>query len=390
MYRLLVLAPNPWLGQWVNRQQLFSRIGKTHPVLYSTGGWFLWDRGSEDWQRASWTGNVKLANNVQVDEPAKLLARIPRIDALDQLVMGRQCARWRRLLGGNPSTPLIGYVFHPMFYPYVRHLKADRLVYHVYDLYEHMPGWNPTLDRQEREMIQAADLVVAASEVMAAGLRAKGARDVKVLPNGADVDAFVAAADDPASEPADMHGIPHPRLGWVGSLHTEVDYAMIAELATRQPNWNFVLVGDPSPKSNPRADTDRAACRARTNVHFIGGRAIRDVPSYVGCMDVNLMCYRSTDNQWINAGYPLKLHEYLAAGRPVVSTDLPSVRPFEHVVRIAHGTEDWHTAIADALDGRGSGDIASRRNTAMSNSWDGRVATLTAWLSSLFVATRSG
>ena len=382
-FRVMVLAPNPWMGQWVNRQQLFSRIGRKHRVLYSNGGWFLWDRGTDDWNQGHWLGSVHTADNVDIDIPAKMLARVPRIGALDRACLALQCARWRRLLDKGDRSPLIGYVFHPTFFPYVRHLRADRLVYHVYDMYDHMPGWNAALDRQERDMIQAADLVVAASEAMAEGLRAKGAREVHVLPNGADVDGFVAAADDPATEPADLRPIPHPRLGWVGSLHPEVDYAMIAELASRQPDWHFVLVGDPSPKSNPRADADRALCMSRANVHFLGGRPIQAIPSYVGHMDVNLMCYRIADDQWIKAIYPLKLHEYLAAGRPVVSADIPSVRPFSEVVRIAHGTDDWHAAIRDALGGRGQSDLASRRQVARLNGWDERVATLTGWLAGL-------
>jgi glycosyltransferase involved in cell wall biosynthesis len=382
-FRLMVLAPNPWLGQWVNRQQLFSRIGKRHPVLYSTGGWFSWDRGTPEWQSATWTGGIQSVDNVMLDEPAKMLTRVQRIAVLDELTMSLQCRRWHRLLNVGLPAPLIGYVFHPMFYPYVKHLKADKLVYHVYDMYDHMPGWSDTLDRQERDMIQAADLVVAASEAMAEGLRSKGAREVRVLPNGADVDAFIAAANNPTTEPSDMKDIPHPRLGWIGSLHPEVDYAMIAELASREPTWHFVLVGDPSPKSNPRAHADRVLCQSRPNVHFLGGRPIQSIPSYVGHMDVNLMCYRIADDMWIKAGYPLKLHEYLAAGHPVVSADIPSVRPFDAVVRIADDVDDWHDAVRKALGGRGQGTIDSRRAVAAQNSWDGRVATLSAWLVAL-------
>jgi len=388
-FHLLVLAPNPWQGQWVNRQQLFSRIGLVKQVLYSVGGWFAWNRSTDDWKNGSWGGRLTREHNVWVDDSPKLLTRIPRFGPLDRLMLRLQANRWRRMLSRHGDAPLVAYVFHPTFAPYLPYLRADRLVYHVYDMYDHMPGWNTTLEQAERELIAAADLVVAASDAMAEGLRGKGAREVRVLPNGADVAAFGRAVDDPGSEPEDLRHIPHPRLGWVGSLHPEVDYAMIAELAHRRPDWHFVLVGDASQQPNARADADRALCRTRPNVHFLGGRPIHTIPGYVAHMDVNLMCYRLADDMWIKAIYPLKLHEYLAVGHPVISADIPSVRPFAEVVRIAHGTDDWQQAITEALAGSGQGTPTSRRETAARNGWDSRVATLRGWLAELFTRKRN-
>jgi glycosyltransferase involved in cell wall biosynthesis len=166
-------------------------------------------------------------------------------------------------------------------------------------------------------------------------------------------------------------------------LHQHVDYAMLAEVALRCPGWHFVLVGDPSPHVDPRAEADKALCRQRPNIHFLGGRPVTQVPAYVGAMDVNIMCYALDDGEWIRAISPLKLHEYLAAGRPVISADVPSVRPFDHVVRIAHGTDDWEQAIQDALQGRAVGDTPTRRAVAADNSWDDRVAKLESWLAAL-------
>ena len=117
------------------------------------------------------------------------------------------------------------------------------------------------------------------------------------------------------------------------------------------------------------------------NVHFLGGKPASEVPKYLTHMDVNLMFYRLTEGNWIQAGYPLKLHEYLATGHPVVSADVPSVRPFSHVVQIAHGGNEWCAAIEDALTRGGRGGQNERIAVARENSWNSRVATLGAWLS---------
>jgi hypothetical protein len=97
-------------------------------------------------------------------------------------------------------------------------------------------------------------------------------------------------------------------------------------------------------------------------------------------MDVNVMCYRVDDRVWTEGIYPLKLHEYLAAGRPVVSADLPSVRPFGRVVQIASGVAEWQAALASALEGGGAGSIEERQALARANTWDRRVCELERWL----------
>lgn len=387
-YDVLVLAPNPWHGQWVNRQQLFSRIGRVRNVLYSCGGLFSWDRGGEEWAAASWFGGFHRADNVWVDTPAKALVRVPRVGPLDRWALQRQATRWKRQLQRDGRRPLVAYLFHPMFRPYVEALAPDHLVYHAYDKYDHMPGWTEALEADERWLASHADLVVAASEEMAEGLRGKGAAQVHHLPNGAHVEAFKAALSPDVPEPDDLRAIPHPRLGWVGSLHPQVDYAMVAELAQRRPQWQFVFVGDPSPQRDARAEADRALCRSRPNVHFLGGRPIDEIPRYVSKMDVNLMCYRLADQQWIRAIYPLKLHEYLAAGHPVVSADIPSVRPFADVVQIVDGVDAWEAALDDALRSGGRGTRAARQAVADANSWDHRVGLLSGWMRDMESAPR--
>ncbi len=384
----IVLAPNPWLGQWVNRQQLFSRIGRQHNVLYSTGGLYIWERGSEAWQQASWTGSARMHDNVWVDEPARALPRWPRLAWLDQAAMALQVGRWRRRIGAGSGRPLVAYLFHPQFEPYARHLKADLTVYHAYDKYDDAPNWSPELEAAERRLAQQSDLVIASSEAMVEGLARKGAKAPRVLHNGADVAAFGAAADSKQPEPADLARIPHPRIGWVGSLHPHVDYAMLAEVARREPTWQFVIVGGVSPQRDAQADADRERCHAMPNIHFLGPKPAAEVPAYSARMDVNMLCY--VVRTWIEAIFPLKLFEYFACGHPVVSADVPAVRPYADLLRIARSTDEWHLAIREALDGRSPGSAAQRRQLAGQNSWDHRVTTLSGWIQQCLSASARG
>lgn len=380
--RIIGLAPNIWHGQWVNRQHLLSRLGLRHKVLYSTGAWSIWDRTSPLWRGASPVGRFQQADNVTIEEAPKYLLRWPRLPSFDQLVVHTHARRLRRFARDDQS-PLLALMFHPSFFQYGCHLQADFLAYHAYDLFEATPGWDAPMEALELALLNKADLVTTASESIAARLRQKVAREIRVLPNGVDLGAFDAAKDVSAQVPEDLARIARPRLGYIGSLHPQVDYRLVAALAEARPSWNFVFVGPKVETRDARAEHELSLCRRHANVHFLGEKHRSEVPAYILNMDVNLMLYRLSDETWIKAIYPLKLHEYLAAGKPVVSADVPAVRDFTAVVRIAAGEADWLLAIEDALESGGRGTESQRRAVAASNTWEARVAHLDEWFTAL-------
>ncbi|HEY9446278.1 MAG TPA: glycosyltransferase [Burkholderiales bacterium] len=379
---IMALAPQDWGAQWVNRQQLLSRIGRHHTVLYSTGGWFMWDRISDAWRRTPFFGRVIPADNVWVDESPRWLMRWPRFPVVDRAVMRLEARRWRQWLKARGHSQLIAHICHPAFGPYLDLLKPRHVVYHVYDQYDLMPGWSSALEESERRLLRRSDLVFCASEMMARALQEKVPRRIEVLPNAADVGAFFRAART-MQEPPDLAAVPHPRIGWTGSLHPQIDFGLIAALARRRPDWHFVFVGNKVNYSEARAEQEYQECLQLRNVHMLGYKHHDEVPPYVLGMDVNMMCYRLSDETWIKANSPLKLYEYLAAGRPVVAANLPSVQHLSNVVKIADGVEDWEESIEEALLKGGRGTPDQRRAIAAENSWDQRAETLNAWLTQL-------
>jgi glycosyltransferase involved in cell wall biosynthesis len=373
MNRFVVLAPNRWDGVWMNRQQIFSRVARDHFVLYSNGAPGL--RQSFVRGRSDGPAIVRRPGEVLVDEPPAWLRRAPRLGNWDRLVMRQTATRWRRLAGPDSAGPLIAYVFHPKFWPYLEYLDADRVVYHAYDLFELNSGWSTKLDGFQRRLVERADLIVASSDAIAHALEDKYGRSATVIGNGADYEAFASAADAGEPEPPDLSAIPRPRIGYVGALSRKIDFDLIAMLAQRQRRWQFVLMGEVR-SLDERSRSSFAEAERQPNVHVLSSKPHEMVPRYTGAMDVNVMCYRLADDLWVDAIYPLKLHEYLAAGRPVVSADVPSVRPFSHVVAIAHDAEEWENAIETALKSDEPGSTASRRAIAAANSWTARVRDL--------------
>jgi len=377
-FAILALAPQVWDEQWVNRQQLLSRVGRKCDVLYSTGGWFLWDRHSPAWREARWGGGFRRSDNVWLDESPRYLMRWPRIPFFDRAVMLAQARRWRSWATRMGAHRLVANICHPKYFPYLDLLKPEHVVYQVYDLYDHMPGWHPEWEAHERNLLERADLVFAVSQTIVHALRAKVDRPVRVLPNGADVAAFLETAEAGRPAPPDLAQVPRPRIGWTGSLHPQIDFGLVASLATRRPDWHFVFVGNKVTYTEPLAEREYLDCARLENVHFLGYKDRREVPAYVLNMDVNVMPYRLND-RWTKAIHPLKLHEYLAAGRPIVAVELEALRAHADVVRFALGADDWERAIEEALEDGGMGTIEQRRAVARDNTWDIRADQLMTW-----------
>ena len=368
--RILALAPNEWNGPWMNRQQLLSRIGRQHDILYSTGP----VARSRTPDGSSWTGRLRRQDNVLVDTLPPWVAWTMRRSALRPIAINRIVQRWKAALGAAAGTPLMLWSFHPKYRPFVSAIAPWRIVYHAFDLYHLQKEWTTELAAAEDWFVRHADFVIASSTAIAEYLSSRGARSPEVIENAADYHSF--AIDPPAlGEPADLAAVPRPRIGYTGALNRKVDFPLLLELSERQPAWQIVLVG-----ALGNLDDETAAAvsglRGRRNVHFLGFKDHRELPHYVGHMDVNLLAYRLAPHLWTQGIYPLKLHEYLAAGRPVVSADLPSVRRFGHVVNIVGDAAAWERGISAALTGGATGTLEMRRAVARANGWDTRAAAL--------------
>ena len=151
------------------------------------------------------------------------------------------------------------------------------------------------------------------------------------------------AREQPLPDPSDQHDIAHPRIGFFGVLDERLDRDLLSGVAERCPGWQFVMVG-------PVAKISHADLPAFKNIHYLGPKAYDDLPSYIAGWDVAMLPFARNDaTRFIS---PTKTPEYLAAGKPVVSTSIPDVvRPYgdERLARIADTPDDFVDAIRAAL-----------------------------------------
>jgi hypothetical protein len=378
---IVAFAGHPWVEpEWMNRQQILSRLGaRGWRVAYSFGALDWWQRGSARWSTSPLFNGACRRDGIVDIAPGRLGARWRRYKPLDEWALGRH-AKYVRGKVARDDEKIIALLFDPQFYPYVRHLEPCDVVYHAYDDLSRQSGWTSEKAALQKSLLSHAKMVSASSEMIAQSLAHP---DVRILENGADVEAFFRAAD--RSEPHDIVDIPHPRIGYVGALNRKVDFPLIATIAGSRPAWHWVLVGRVESRdleSAPELAAAFRACQSMANVHVLGQKDRSEIPAYVGHMDVNTMCYRHGAKGWWTSGSPLKLHEYLCSGQPVVSAPLPAVRKFSDVLEIAGAPEEWLEALSRLLlapDTR----VAARIEVALQNSWDKRVDVYEEWLSNI-------
>jgi UDP-galactopyranose mutase len=233
------------------------------------------------------------------------------------------------------------WYYTPMAMSFTRHLEPVAIVYDCMDELSAFKGAPPALRFHEAELFNRADLVFTGGQSLYEAKR-KQHRSVHAFPSSIDVKHF-AQARKITEDPADQKDIPHPRLGFFGVIDERLDIELIKGLAEARPDWHLVIIG-PVVKIN-EADLPR-----RENIHYLGGKSYKELPAYLAGWDVALLTFaRNESTRFIS---PTKTPEYLAAGKPVVSTSIRDViRPYGQLelVRIADSVEDFTNAVEAAI-----------------------------------------
>jgi glycosyltransferase involved in cell wall biosynthesis len=244
----------------------------------------------------------------------------------------------------------------------VGHLGEVASVYDCMDDLTAVPLVDPSIGRTEAELVNRVDVVVTASEELRR-LKAGLGPHMVVIGQGVDPAHFAG----PTICPPELSRLPRPLLLFVGGVDDRLDFELVEAVARRRPDWSILLLG-------PELYVRAAQHLDSPNVHRLGRRSFGDLPAYVQAADVCLVPYR--DTAWARACNPVKVLEYLAAGRPVVSTDVPAVRAYEPFVRIACDPDSFVAAVEAALHEDDPGHQEARRARARGDTWATRADAL--------------
>ena len=222
-----------------------------------------------------------------------------------------------------------------------------KIVYHCVDDIKAQPGMPANIfEHAEKDLVERSHIVFASSPKLAE-TRIVWNPNTYYFPNVADFKHFSKARDLKTIIPYDLLKVPSPRIGFIGAISDyKVDFNLLRCVAKARPNWSIVLIGkvgegDPWTKTRLFQDIP--------NIHLMGPRPYSELPCYLKGLDVTIL--PNVLNEYTESMFPMKFFEYLAAGKPVVSVDLPALREYRNVVRIAQSPQDFIRGIDEALKG---------------------------------------
>jgi len=359
-------------GLPTNRQQLPRRLAEFTPVLYAAPFSLSQAMAGRVPFSGYRPGAQQIGRNLVQYQYLQFMPMVrgentplKRLDErLARLMLRRQVAR----LGMKKAVLWLYYP--PSFRYLVGHLGEVLTVYHCTD--DHA-GYARVVGRdsqrvadQERELLEAADVVFTTSRPLYEAKRQVNP-NTYLMPNVADVSHFKPVALGQVSAAAELDPIRRPIAGFIGAVSSyKVDLQLLREVASILKTWNFVFVGPVGLGD----DTGQNDLPRLPNMHFLGRRPHDQLPAYLAGFDVCLIPYRV--NSYTNGVFPLKLWEYLAAGKPVVATHLPALEEQTPAISLAAGAQEFAAAIE--REGAADDDERSKARLALATnqSWERR------------------
>lgn len=257
---------------------------------------------------------------------AAVAAQRTLVDALFQTACIRTYAVW---------------YYTPMALLFTRHLTPLAVIYDCMDELSAFKNAPSELTVLEAELLQRASLVLTGGHSL---YEAKRHRHPNIHPVPSSVDAaHFASARRAVADPDDQRGIAHPRLGFFGVIDERMDLDLVAGVSAARPEWQLVMIG-------PVVKIDPATLPTAPNIHYLGGKSYEQLPSYIAGWNVAMLPFaRNESTRFIS---PTKTPEYMAAGRPIVSTSIRDViRPYGELglVRIADDAASFVAACEAAM-----------------------------------------
>jgi glycosyltransferase involved in cell wall biosynthesis len=397
----VLISSIEWDFLWQSHQDIASRLARSgNRVLYieNTGvrspglrdAGRVWSR-LKHWARSLRSGGVReVAPNLYVCAPLVLPPFGPGWRRLaNRRLLLPLIRRTMRRLGINRDAVLWTYLPSDTAVDLVRGLRTPEsvVVYYCIADFSCLTPHVGQLRRSEQEMVTESDLVFANCAPLATHC-AQWSPNVHIFPVGINADAFPfeesIAGDAQGSggdeqphvprartRPAALDNLPQTIIGYVGGLHRHIDFELLTACARARPLWSWVCVG-----TVQAATGDLAAL---PNVFLLGRKPHPELVSYIRCFDVCIVPY--THNPYTDTVVPTKIKEYLAVGKPVVSTELPTVRDFNEQHRVLLTArarpDDFLRAIEQALSlPTDAATTARRRTVALKEDWQARLESM--------------
>jgi glycosyltransferase involved in cell wall biosynthesis len=379
-FSIICLSSQDWrTALLTNRQQIMLRAAdQGHRVLFVETGYFL---GKHLWallrRRERWSLARRLFTTEEV-VPGVLLRKALNVlpwgstYRLSNAINSGATARLLRHLAAKLPQPVVLWIYDPSAARMIGSSGEMLAVYDCVDDYREQ-----TTSSRKRELVASCDrkavlqsrLVFATSTTMYERQRRLNP-STHLVPNAGDYKHFAVAADRTVAAP-EVSDLPRPVLGFAGNfLASKIDLDLLEAVARALPQSTLLLIGPATQETAPTLE--RLA--QLPSVRWLGEKPYADLPRYVAAFDVGLIPYVS--NAYTRSCFPLKLYEYLAAGKPVVASGLPELSGMEPDVVLVDGPTTFVRAVQEAAARNGDREQLRRRRLASANSWEARAGRL--------------
>ncbi len=347
---VICLSHLRWDFVYQRPQHLMSRFARSGRVFYFEEPLYI-------------DGETHLSVSERGDNLFVCVPNINHADGIEKGTYEIEREMLDELIASNKIEFFIEWFYTPMALEFAAHLQPAITVFDCMDELSAFKFAPPELLANEQKVIDRADLVFTGGQSL---YEAKKDRHKRVYAFPSSIDAaHFSKARTIKSEPADQAKIAAPKLGFCGVIDERMDTVLLAEMADLRPDWQFVMIG-PVVKIAPE-DLPR-----RSNIHYLGGKNYDELPAYLSGWNVALMPFAINEStKYIS---PTKTPEYLAAGKPVISTAIRDViRPYgdEKLVAIASTAEEFVAAADDYLSRGNFDDWQKKADEFLAqNSWD--------------------
>ena len=269
----------------------------------------------------------------------------------------------RQLFIDHSIKEYVFWYYTPMALRFTDHFNPVASVYDCMDELSAFKGSHSALPALEKQLFRRVDLVFTGGQSLYEVKRHQHPA-VYAFPSSIDASHF-GKARTIVRDPEDQAHIPHPRLGFFGVIDERFDVELLDEVATKRPDWNFVIIG-PVVKIQPET------LPKHSNILYLGGKKYSELPDYLAGWDIALLLFaRNESTRFIS---PTKTPEYLAAGKPVISTSIRDVvRPYGEMklVDITDTADEFIAAAEKILSRSNNSEWLQKVDAFLENiSWD--------------------
>jgi len=376
----LIVFGEDWGGLPSSTQHLIHQLAKQHKIVWVNSiGLRRLTFGLHDIKRA-WYKLIGSTTYRVIDKELKILPNdhFHIVHPRTLPAPRSRLARWfaTRLLvsqimpvvqQANLQAPIL-WISLPTAVDVVGKLGESAVIYYCGDDFSALAGVDHhTVAAREAELSNKADLILSASENLVKKFPPSRSY---LLPHGVDYSLF----SQPTSRANDLPDDGRPIAGFYGSISAWLDIAMLRATIEKMPDWHFIFIG--------KSTVDVSTLTALGNVQLLGERSHQQLPGYSQHWTASLLPF--VDNAQIQACNPLKLSEYLAAGRPIISTSFPAMEPYRGLLQVANNSNAMVEALrASQTIGNLNTFPIALRNTVAKNSWESRAQQINQWIEAL-------